>query len=182
MKKLISLGLLMLCGFSANSQYYDYNTSAGWSPNIQNLVFPPGGCPYGPITTLVGAGDINITSGVVLYNNVLGAHESRISTFLGNSYDKEFNMDVDFKLFYSQSGKGINLAVLTSQNVNPDIEVPMVTCNAAPVMDQLGIRLTTPGGFSDFDPRVSIGLFDNGVNISPANFISFAMGWIISQR
>lgn len=172
MKKFISLGLLTMCGLTANSQYYDYTTAAGWSPNIQNLVTPPAGCPFGPLYTLAGAGDINITGGVVLYNTVYGAHESRISTFLGNFYDKEFNLDVDFKLFNTPDGKAINLAVLTSQDVNPDIEVPMITCNAAPNMDQLGIRLYTPGGFSDFDPRVAIGLFDNGSNISPANYIS----------
>jgi len=165
-----------MCGFSANAQYFDYTTSAGWSPNIQNLVYPPSGCPFGPLTTLSGAGDINITSGVVLYNTVYGAHESRISTFLGNIYDKEFNLDVDFKLFNSQDGKAINLAVLTSQDLNPDIEVPMITCNAAPNMDQLGIRLYTPGGFSNVDPRIGIGLFDNGTNISPANYISIQYG------
>lgn len=176
MKKLISLGLLTLSGLTAHSQYYDYTTSAGWSPNVQNLVFPPGGCPFGPLTTLAGAGDINITSGVVLYNTVYGAHESRISTFLGNLYDKEFNLDVDFKLFNTPDGKAINLAVLTSQDVNPDIEVPMVICNTAPNMDQLGIRLITPGGFSNFDPRISVGLFDNGTNISPGGYISILYG------
>jgi|GEM_PF-5996293 len=176
MKKIISLGLLTMCGFSANAQYFDYTTSVGWSPNIQNLVYPPSGCPFGPLPSLAGAGDINITSGVVLFNDVYGAHESRISTFLGNLYDKNFNMDVDFKLFNTPSGKAINVAILTSKDWNPDYEVPMITCNTAPNMDQLAIRLYTPGGYSDVNPGVAIGLLDNGSNISPAGFIPISYG------
>jgi hypothetical protein len=176
MKRIILSGLLLLGGLSTLAQTYDYSTNAGWSPNIRTLFTAPPGCALLPQASLVTAGTITIGAGTVNYAAVRGAHENRISTNTANLYDIEFNMDFDFNVTNTTSGKGIFAAVLTSQDVNPVYVIPMTVCGAAPIMDVLGVILTTPSPTSNADLMAQVSIYDDGVQISPTGSIPIAYG------
>lgn len=156
----------------SNAQYFNYNTAAGWSPNIRNVYSATTCTGSTPVTTphttvpTIGSIAVNTSTGRVEFTNVRSAHESRISYPLGTTtYDQNYTVDFDFNvssiLF---TGPSVYLVGLTAQNKNLFYDIPMITCGAAPVMDALAIGCTSAanGNF----PYIFADTWDEGVRVT----------------
>ncbi len=173
MKKIILAALLILSGQGAYAQTFNYSTAAGWTTETQ-VITPLGGCVFfpGPIN-----GSVAISTNRVNFNNVAGAQENRISTPLGTLYDRQFNMDFEFNISNPvTTGIGAWLAALSSQNLNPDMAVPMVTCLAQEPMDVIGVKAWSTGGSVSTGSRVEVEVYDNGVMVTNTGTIPITYG------
>lgn len=180
MKKMKLALLLALGSWSAHAQYYDYSTATGWSTITNTYTNTINGCAVTPATAVTGSVTINL--GRVNFNNVGGAHENRIVTPLGSLYDQQFTMDFDFNMTNTGTGWGAFLAALGSQNLNPGMAVPMVTCSAPSIMDAICVSGGTPSASSSINPSVTANVYDNGVLQPSGGSIPVTYGTIYYAR
>ena len=184
MKKFLLTGLFAVGGLATHAQTYNYSNNTGWMSATSYFDAESANlnCSLNPLGTGSTTGSITINSGEVEYNEVHGAQENRISVFLGSFYDQQFALDFDFEATSTSEGKAIYLAALTSQNMNPQLAIPMTTCAAPPNMDEIGVRLTTTDPYSPGGLYVSATVYDNGTNLSPSNTIPLSYSTVYYAR
>lgn len=177
---IIGLGAIFL----ANAQNsFDYSNATGWSNNIITAFTDLNGtCDHPPYDiSLSTAPDnrisINSTNQRVEFRKVYGAQENRISTALGVIYDKSFRVDFDFNISDDNSsshGTGILPMALTSKNLNPELEIPVVTCRKASVMDALTVWVGSTAVSSTTGLKAVIRVWDEGVLLPNSGSIALS--------